>query len=40
LHGFISHLKPRESGCIPRRFAIALKAHRPQMPRDSRVFEF
>jgi len=40
LHGLVTHLKPRESERILRQPAVALKALRPRMLRDSRVFEF
>jgi hypothetical protein len=40
LHGFVTHLKPRESECVLGQLAVALKARRPQMLRDSQVFQF
>jgi hypothetical protein len=40
LHDFVTHLTPRESQLIPRQLAVALKARRPQMRRDSQVVEF
>jgi hypothetical protein len=40
LHGFVTHLKPRESKLNLRQIAVARKARWPQMLRDSRVFEF
>jgi hypothetical protein len=40
LHGFVTHLKPRESELIVRQIAVARKARRPQMRQDSQVFEF
>ena len=36
MHGFVTHLKPRESELILRQIAVALKARRPQMLQDDR----
>jgi hypothetical protein len=40
LHGFVTHLKPRESQLIPRQIAVALRAHWPQVRQNSQMFEF